>query len=376
MSLPQRPRYVLCIAGARVVNKRMAMFFDGVRDAGLSLRILTLPRGSWEFDKSETLAVVHRCGRFSADIGAVRGRQLASVMCFHWFVLPLAVFIGFVRQVPVLYDEHDHYELNTLEGNGPGWKRRWSARLVRLIHRAFLPHVTLVTCIHQWQHALQRHLEQWQSRVLEVHNYPATIWRTAGMTRHPAGPVCFVYLGGIFREKGVEASAVAFQRLQHSSQQPVELHVFGDGDRDLMAELSAGAGVTVHRAVTPGTFREFVQSRRCCGLALLAGTPRYRLVGTNCTKLYEYLALGMPVIATRVGEFPEQVEGRGVGLVVDSSMDPIELSAAMHRLAHDESFFERCATRALTMMSDERMTWEHEWTRIAAYGVISGQRAA
>ena len=376
MSSTESNGYVLCIAGARPVNKRMAMYFESLGNAGTAVRVLALPRGHWIFDKSEQAAVVTRTGWLSADLGDVGGHRLASVLCFHWFVLPLAVMIGFVRRATVLYDEHDHYELNTLEGGGPSWKRTMSAWLVRVIHRMCLPWVTLVTCIHQHDQTLLRHLQRWQPRVMEVHNYPARVWHEKGLRRQPAGPLCFVYIGGIYREKGVAASADAFAKLPEAIRGRAELHFFGEGDSSLIDELSGRPGIVVHRAVTPAAFRDFVEQRRCCGLALLAGTPRYNLVGTNCTKLYEYLALGMPVIGTRVGEFPLQIEDGGVGLVISSDMNTAELTVAMQRMLLDPAMFAKFSHRAFERMSSPEMSWEQEWTRIAATGVIAGLRAA
>ena len=368
--------YVICVSGGRVVNKRMAMFFEGLQADGLGVRMLALPRGPWVFDKSEKPTVVTRLNRISADLGQVKGASLSAILCFHWLVLPLALLIGFLRRVPVIYDEHDHYEINTLEGTGSGLKRLVLSRLARWIHRICLPWVSLVTCIHMDQQTLKRHLEQWQSAVLEIHNYPSRIWRECGKSRQPSGKLCFVYIGGVYTEKGVGAAAEAFQLLPESTRKQAELHVFGEGDDALIHRLRTLSGVMVHNGVTPSVFQEFAATHHCCGLALLANTPRYNLVGTNCTKLYEYLALGMPVIATRVGEFPQFVGGSQLGLLIDGDLNPHQLVAAMQSLVEDASLFAEFSRNAASLMSREDMTWEHEWTRIGQTGVLNSHRNA
>ncbi len=366
--------YVLCFSGFRMVNKRMAMFFLGIQRRGQGIRIRALPRGPWSLDKSEKPIVPSRTGRMTMEIGKVRGARLSLVLCFHWSVLPLAVAIGIIRRVPVLYDEHDHYEMNTMEGGGSKLRRRIYARLVRWIHRLCLPWVTLVTCIHMDRQTLKRHLERWQPAVLEIHNYPASIWRETGRVRTASGKLCFVYIGGVFAEKGVGAAAEAFQLLPEAVRQNSELHIFGEGDKDLMRRLQTMPGVTVHNGVTPQQFRQFATNRRCCGLALLGSTPRYNLVGTNCAKFFEYLALGMPVIATRIGEFPQIVDGHQLGLLIDGDLNPEQLAQQMLRLAEDEALFQQYSTNAATLMERDEMTREHEWAKIDRTGVIGRER--
>lgn len=370
------PQYLLCLTGCRIINKRMAMFIEEATAAGLGVRIAALPRGPWVLDKSENPTVPDRIGRISADIRLRPGSVLSGVLCFHWSVLPLAVLAGLIWRVPVIYDEHDHYELNTLEGDGSAFRRRLYSVLVRCIHRMCLPWVSLVTCIHLQHQVLKKHLQRWQPAVLEIHNYPAKIWREFPRNPHPDSRLCFVYIGGVYREKGVGAAADAFRALPPHLQKQAELHVFGDGDRMLIQQLQQFPGVTVHHGVSPTTFRQFTADHRCCGLSLLASTPRYSLVGTNCTKLYEYLALGMPVIATCVGEFPEFIRSSEVGLLIDGDLNTDQLNQAMQELLANPLLFQCFSVNAKTLMNHDDMTWEHQWKRVEQTGVLSAKRAA
>jgi glycosyltransferase involved in cell wall biosynthesis len=368
---------VLCFTGSRNINKRMILFIEGVLGRGMSVRICSLPRGQWRLDKSERSLQPVSQHRLSMVLGSSAPSTLGAIMCFHWFLLPLAVITGWWQRVPVLYDEHDHYELNTLEGGGSRWRQTFFSRMVRCIHRYCLPRVSLVTCIHMNASTLKKHLEQWQSAILEVHNYPTRQWRTAARRNDGTYRLCFVYIGGVFREKGPAAAAAAFQLLTRDEQQRAELHIFGDGDAGLIETLQRTPGVTVHHAVTPDEFRCFAADHRCCGLSLLANTPRYRLVGTNCTKLYEYLALGMPVIATRVGEFPQFILEHNVGLIVDGEMRPAELVVAMQTLLGEEAVYFQMSQNAKTLMNRDDMTWESEWKKVEQSGVFDVlQRAA
>lgn len=368
--------YVLCLNATRVVNKRMAMFFECLCAKGTSVRILALPRHRWSLDRAEQPFSVTAQTKVRSDIGEIEGRRLSAILCFHWAVLPFAVLFGVMLRVPVVYDEHDHYELNTLEGGGSKWKLKLTSVMVRWIHRLCLPWVKLVTCIHLKDGLLKTHLQQWQSEVIEIHNYPARVWRESAHASVNEGRLCFVYIGGVFAEKGVGAAAMAFQLLPTELRSKAELHIFGDGDNSLIAWLRDQPGIVVHNAVSPIVFRQFVATHRCVGLSMLAATPRYSLVGTNCTKLYEYLALGMPVIATRVGEFEQFVASNDIGLLIDGDMDAGQLCEAMKTLLQDESLFARFSASASVLMQNDEMTWENEWQKIESAGLLNCRRAA
>ena len=368
--------YVLCLTGIRAVNKRMALFIEGVRSMGVGVRIGSLPRGTWQLDKSERPLPETRRGNLTLDLGELKRAKLRAVMCFHWVMLPMAILLAAIRRVPILYDEHDHYELNTIESGGSAFRRWFSGLLVRSIHRVCLPFVSVVTCIHMDNASLKRHLQRWQSAVIEIHNYPTVDWRTSSGVQLLNETLCFVYIGGVFEEKGPGIAARALQQLSSSYQQRAELHIFGDGDRVLLEQLRRTSGVVVHHSVTPAQFRAFAEKHRCCGLALLADTPRYRLVGTNCTKLYEYLALGMPVIATRIGEFESFISNNQVGLLVDSVFNEHQLAAAMAKMLDDPGVYEQMSNSASNLMQRDDMTWENEWQKIESCKVLRSLRRA
>jgi len=372
----RNPEYLLCLTGSRGINKRMTLFVEGVIAGGFAVRIVSLPRGAWRTEKSERPLPCHTKRRCTMEIGTTDQARLRAIMCFHWLLLPLAVLLGALRRVPVLYDEHDHYELNTLECGGSQVRQKFSGLMVRWIHRVCLRWVSVVTCIHMNQSVLKRHLEQWQSSVVELHNYPITAWRNSSRPLRTSGKLCFVYIGGVFAEKGPGLAADAFQLLLPEEQSQAELHIFGEGCAHLIANLRKTPGVTVHNGVTPEQFRQFAVTHRCVGLSLLAATARYQLVGTNCTKLYEYLALGMPVIATRVGEFPQFIDENQIGLLIDGRMHPDELSSAMRTLLSDAVLFRQMSQNASTLMKQDEMTWEREWTKVEQSGIFSGRRRA
>ncbi|MGV2337433.1 MAG UNVERIFIED_CONTAM: glycosyltransferase [Planctomycetaceae bacterium] len=175
---PAAHRTVLCLHGTRSMNRRVALFFECLQRDGFGIRVYALPRHRWIFDKSDAPLDLQSTGRCTAQIGHDHSASTVSaIFCFHWAVLPIAVLLGLLRRIPVIYDEHDHYELNTLEGSGPRLKLLLFSRCVRWIHRFCLPWVALVTCIHQAHSTLLLHLKRWQRNIVALHNYPSQILR-------------------------------------------------------------------------------------------------------------------------------------------------------------------------------------------------------
>ncbi len=366
-------QYVLCLSGHRVLNKRISLFIEGVLQSGSGVRVLAFPRGQWSLQRFESLSEEPQSGRYQLRYRDCQDARLASILCFHWAMLPLAVLIGWLKKVPVVYDEHDHYEINTLERSTSWLRNVLSRHAIRLFHTVLLPYVTLVTCIHLANDLLKNHLSRWQPNVTELHNYPVAAWRSHYPKRDLSARLCFIYMGGVFAEKGVSQAVAAFCSLPESLRIRGDLHIFGSGDDTLIRELGLNSQITLHNSLSPAQLRAFAASHRCCGLVLYHDHPRYRLIGTNSRKLYEYLAIGMPVICTSVGELPEFIRKHNVGLVINSQISQDELCEAMLQMLDPDGCWHSQAENAFRLMQRPEMTWEHEWEKVMSSGVIPGR---
>ena len=81
-------------------------------------------------------------------------------------------------------------------------------------------------------------------------------------------------------------------------------------------------------------------------------------------KVYEYLAAGMPVIATAVGQIPSIIEHGRTGLTVPAG-DPAAFAAALNRLAADPALRERLGTQARAA-AVEHHSWDGVLSLITA----------
>ena len=104
-------------------------------------------------------------------------------------------------------------------------------------------------------------------------------------------------------------------------------------------------------------------ARARVGLVVLHPTPQY--VDAYPTKLFEYMAAGLPVVASDVPLWRSVVEGAGCGLLVDP-LDPAAIAAACTRLLTDDALAARmgAAGREAALA---RFAWRGEGERLVRF---------
>ena len=80
------------------------------------------------------------------------------------------------------------------------------------------------------------------------------------------------------------------------------------------------------------------------------------------TKLFEYMAMGKGIVASRLGQIAEVITDEETGLLVEPG-DPIGLARAIERLAVDGELRERLGAAA-RKTAIERYTWRHNAARV------------
>jgi glycosyltransferase involved in cell wall biosynthesis len=185
--------------------------------------------------------------------------------------------------------------------------------------------------------------------------------------RSPDGDRTLVYAGALTTRRGLEQAIAALPAAPG-----LRLRLLGPGSpsyRRLLQRLAQEHGVAervdLHPAVAPQDVVEAI-SPAAAGLALIQPSPRsYALSLPN--KLFEYLAAGLPVLASDVPTIRSFVEGEGIGLIAPAE-DTAEIAQAMLEIAAPERNAE---LRAVARAVAARLTWERE-----AEGLKSAYREA
>jgi glycosyltransferase involved in cell wall biosynthesis len=167
-----------------------------------------------------------------------------------------------------------------------------------------------------------------------------------------------VYCGRLSREKGVDLLVDAVKRIG------ANLVIVGGGplERELR-ELARGDPRIRFTGPLP----------RAEALKIVKGSDVFVLPSRHeglSTALLEAMAMGVPVVATRVGGNPELVEHGETGLLVDP--DPEQLARAIALLLEDRGLAKRLAESAARVVR-ERYSWPVVYRRyLEVYRSVAG----
>lgn len=178
------------------------------------------------------------------------------------------------------------------------------------------------------------------------------------------------YVGGISTIRGVKETVRAFDLLQSSAR----LNLGGSfSEPALEAEVKTYPGWTRVNALgfLDRTGVRNVLGRSVAGLVTLHPVINY--LDALPVKMFEYMAAGIPVIASNFPLWREIVEGNRCGLCVDP-LDPKAIAAAIDYLVMNPEIAKGMGENGRTAIR-EQYNWSAQATRLTEfYGAISHDR--
>jgi len=222
-----------------------------------------------------------------------------------------------------------------------------------------------------------RWLERWAERhvhlILAEDGYRARFRRSHPVVRnHPRAyeppivegdvardvPPRLVYVGRLSRGRGVDTVLALARALG----QDATVELAGDPDAEVRAPLDAAVaeGVVTWHGYVPNDRVGGLLAGATLGLSLLDDDPNYRV--SMPSKVIEYLAHGVPVVATPLPAVAALIEEEGGGVLVD--FDDVDGTfAAVRRVLDDPELLERLTAEGRAAAA--RRTWEAEGARLA-----------
>lgn len=265
----------------------------------------------------------------------------------------------------VVYDAHEDLPVQVLgkEYLGPITRRVSvvAARAVLLVaHRSHVVVAATPTIARRFR----------RDRTALVRNVPQL--RDADVNASPAAhrPRAVVYIGSMSRARGIDVlTAVAA-----SSDLPAGWRLVTAGPVDAAVdrrdfERLVRTGRIDHRGVLlPGAARDLLLTARI-GLLPLLPTPAYAV--SIPTKLFEYLAAGLAIVATDIPYWRELLAGVDCVTWVPPG-DPDAVVAAIRRYDDDPELLRRHTEAGRALVADQ-FRWEHEeQTLLDLYRALSG----
>jgi glycosyltransferase involved in cell wall biosynthesis len=279
--------------------------------------------------------------------------------------------------VPFVYDAHDLWL---------GRPRRERSRLYfalnqllyRVVERVLVPRAAATLTVSE---PIARHLRR-RYRLLRVHlvpNYPEPdSGAERGDLRSLVGGgsignrgAVVLYLGGLMAGRGLEGLVDAIGLARSS-----DLVLLGDGPlaADLLRRAAAsGAADRVHllAPVAPELVTAYAASADVGVSPIVPSSLNYRYSLPN--KLFQYMAAGLPVVASDLPQVREVVDGARCGLVVDTTR-PSEIAAAIERLAADPDEARAMGRRGRAAV-EQRFNWSVAGAvLVRAYAELNGHR--
>jgi glycosyltransferase involved in cell wall biosynthesis len=181
---------------------------------------------------------------------------------------------------------------------------------------------------------------------IDIHSLP-------GADRMRRGSPVILYLGGLMAGRGLEQLVDAMVHVEHG-----QLVLIGDGVlAAALRERAAGAGVAerVHLLppVPPGQVVDLAASADVGVSPIVPSCLNYRYSLPN--KLFQYMAAGLPVVASDFPQVREVVDGAGCGLLADTR-DPTRIAAAIGRILQDPEEAQAMGERGRRAIR-ERFNW-------------------
>jgi glycogen synthase len=243
--------------------------------------------------------------------------------------------------VPLIYDSHEYWAGRPVEGR-PAPLLRWAES--RLEHRLGARADAVLTVGDGVAAALRRDHPSWPE-ITVVHNtFPA---RPSMPVASP--PTAFVYAGRLAADRELEVVAGASHRVGL----PVVLR--GPADESWLARFDPGAA-QVRPAVPLAELDDVLSA---AGAALVTHSDRWenhRLALPN--KVFHAVSLGVPVVATDVGELGALVRRHGLGTLYRPG-DADDLVRACHDLVAGHADFRHHVARA-----QDALGWEADAARL------------
>lgn len=317
---------------------------DGVR-----LRHVPKPRGRLARMLGTTLRVGRAALAEKADLYHLHDPEL----------LPVGRFLRLLGK-RVVFDMHENLPKAMLSKPwAPGWLRPPLSCCCRLAERMLLGPLPVVFAETSYEADYP-----WVRSSRVVLNLPVLPELPDASDKHRAPTLG--YVGGVSADRGSQLTLEALSLLKASGLE-VGFECVGPATAEHAEELAAQVARSALRGFRaygrmPASEAWRVMARCHIGLAVLKPLPNF--VESFPTKMFEYMAMGLPVIVSDAPLYRGVVESAGCGLCVDPD-DARALADAIRTLVEDPAEATAMGRRGQQAVR-ERYNWDSEFEKLQA----------
>lgn len=293
------------------------------RHRGLSLQRIYIKANYVDLKSALKLPVV-----YAKFLKAMLKEDADTIICGHFFLLPLAVVFARRVKSKVVYDVMEYYIENLC--NRLPLCRGTVKRFIYLLEKILVCRVDGVTTIPSYKGFLLKRLKMYKSNAEEIKNVPI-IRDGSRKERLECVTPCWnhrrtvIYAGTISEEWGTTKLLKAIV-LVKEKYPDIKLLIIGKTRNNYEDVISHFVGV---EAISSNvSFIGFIPYRDLsayfqvafAGIVPMQPVKKFGLAGNGTSrKVFEYMYAGLPVVASDFGELAQAVREENCGIMVDST---------------------------------------------------------
>lgn len=264
-------------------------------------------------------------------------------------LLPIGLLLR-LRGYRVIYDSHEDLPRSLMSRTWiPITIRKVVASLAELVENSIVRSLTAVIA------ATPAIRDRFQSRsgiVQTICNYPRlNVAPEPDYSRREKRTFC--YVGAISEDRGINGMLEA-ARL--SGAKLLIAGPFGGSSDEATTRQQPGWKNVEYLGVVPHAEIWSILQRSCAGMLFLHPVQNY--IESLPTKMYEYMAVGLPVLASNYAGWPDVVKQNAIGITCNPA-DPRSIAAAMQQIMDQPDAAEAMGRRARKVVL-EKYRWENE----------------
>lgn len=287
-------------------------------------------------------------------------RSKARVVHFHD---PELLPLGFILRLlgrKVIYDVHEDFPASIYSKE---WikGRKTIAGLADRVEKWLAGRMSALIFAEQYY---KDNFTRVKVRKVDILNYP--VFSGPADSQRPRDVYNLVYAGGITEIRGALTMVEALGSLPLPLRERTRLYLVGEIAPALMAKIQAlvdrfkleGQVICPGRVTLQEVYKYYGQSH--LGLAVLH--PEKNYIKSLATKIFEYMSVGIPVVASNFPLWTELVEGNGCGLTADPK-DPRDVAEKICQLLTDPQAMEGMGDRGAAAFRS-RYNWDVEQEKL------------
>lgn len=313
--------------------------------AGVKIRAVPKPANRKKRFIKTGYQVYRKALQINADIYHIHDPEL----------IPYAQLLR-IHHKKVIYDMHENVPRSILTKDwiSPG-KRKWLARLVYSVEHFLLSglHVVFAETSYKKDYP-------WVANGIDVLNMPDVEYLLTLDTSKKAEHLAIGYIGGVAPERGSIAMLEGIALIQQTGIN-CSFHCVGPIDAQHLKELKAKIDelslneIHLYEYMLPAQAWDII--RQChVGMAILKPIPNY--YESYPTKMFEYMALGIPVITSNFPLYREVIENYHCGICIDPE-SPQAIADAIEYLNGNQLEFQEMGNNG-RMAVMEKYNWKTE----------------